>query len=180
MSRDTLNQALQIVKGFAEKKSSLPILSAVLLEHSEGMLTLTATDLEAAIRYRVYRGDSDEWRACVPVHKLADLIREQGGEPILRPGEYHKLVIETASGELEISGMDPSDFPVYCRPDNEEYQCLPVDTFMDLESLPKTASRDDSRYMLNTIKFQCQRPLLAMDTGLTRSRCAGFLRHGTS
>lgn len=155
MSRDTLNQALQIVKAFDGR--CLPILSTVLLEYDQGKLVLTTTDLESGIRFTLYpEMGVDSWQTCVPVKKLADLIKERGGYPILTLGDDYKLKIETAEGDVTITGMDPSDFPEWSRPDKEEYVNLPVDTFLDLESLPRTADKDRKRYCLDNVNFSCE------------------------
>jgi len=157
MSRDSLNEALQVVKTFAEKRGCLPILSHAQVNQSNGTLWFRATDLESQITFQVYDHPyAETWRACVPVHILADLIKEQGGDPLLRPGENYSLVIETANGERTIGGYDPDDFPVINRETNEEYVIIPVDTFLALEPLPKTADTSGKRYGLDNVNFQCK------------------------
>jgi len=157
MSRDSLNEALQIVKTFAEKRGCMPILSNVLIQQVNGQLELITTDLESAVMFTVALPDYSfkEWKALVPVHILADLIKAQGGDPILRPGEHRALVMETAEGERTIGGYDPDDFPAWERSENEEYVIIPVDTFLELETLPKTADNSGKRYGLDNVNFRC-------------------------
>ena len=47
--RDALLKPLQAVSGIVERRHTLPILANVLLEHKDGRLYLTATDLEMQI-----------------------------------------------------------------------------------------------------------------------------------
>ena len=44
--RDALLKPLQAVSGIVERRHTLPILANVLLEHKDGRLYVTATDLE--------------------------------------------------------------------------------------------------------------------------------------
>jgi len=156
MDKSRLNEALQVVKMFAQKRAYLPILSHVYVHQSNGTLWFRATDLESQVTFQVYDHPyADDWRACIPVHMLADLIKEQGGDPLLRPGENYSLVIETANGERTIAGHDPDDFPVINRETNEEYVIIPVDTFLAFEPLPKTADTSGKRYGLDNVNFRC-------------------------
>ena len=50
IDRETFLKSLQKVQGIVEKKTSMPILSNILLEASENTLTVIATDLEVALK----------------------------------------------------------------------------------------------------------------------------------
>ncbi len=49
IARDALLKPLQAVSGIVERRQTLPILANVLIEHTDGQLHLTATDLEMQI-----------------------------------------------------------------------------------------------------------------------------------
>src|SRR5262245_47797398 len=66
---------LALVKGAAEKKTTIPILHNVLLEASGDTLTITATDLNVSIRSSCAARVKREGSGTMPAHKLADYVK---------------------------------------------------------------------------------------------------------
>ena len=75
VSKADLVRELSLSQGVVEKKTTIPILSNVLLEAADDRLTLTATDLELGIRCSCPARVKKEGSGTVPARKLLDYVR---------------------------------------------------------------------------------------------------------
>ena len=76
IAKDQLLVGLQAVQNIVGSRSTLPILSNVLLEAGDRRLSLTATDLDVTITCSVNATVEVPGRATLPVKKLVDITRE--------------------------------------------------------------------------------------------------------
>ena len=75
VNKSDLVRELSLSQGVVEKKTTIPILSNVLLEAADDRLTLTATDLELGIRCSCTARVKKEGAGTVPARKLLDYMR---------------------------------------------------------------------------------------------------------
>jgi DNA polymerase-3 subunit beta len=75
VSKTDLVRELNLSQGVVEKKTTIPILSNVLIEASGDRLQLTATDLELGIRCSCPARVSKEGAGTIPVKRLLDYVR---------------------------------------------------------------------------------------------------------
>ena len=76
LNRELLLKPLLLVSGAVERKSTLPILSNVLLEVSGQSLTLTATDLELEmVAYSEIENHGEDGKITIPARKLLDICK---------------------------------------------------------------------------------------------------------
>src|SRR5690242_21889236 len=75
VSKADLVRELSLSQGVVEKKTTIPILSNVLLEAREDRVILTATDLELGIRCSCPARIKKEGAGTVPAKKLLDYVR---------------------------------------------------------------------------------------------------------
>ena len=75
VSRSDLVRELSLSQGVVEKKTTIPILSNVLLEASGDRITLSATYLELGIRCSCPARIKKEGSGTVPARKLLDYVR---------------------------------------------------------------------------------------------------------
>ena len=75
VSKADLVRELSLSQGVVEKKTTIPILSNVLLEAKNDRITLTATDLELGIRCACPAKVKKEGSGTIPARKLLDYVR---------------------------------------------------------------------------------------------------------
>src|SRR5215471_13604424 len=75
VSKADLVRELSLSQGVVEKKTTIPILSNVLLEARDDRVILTATDLELGIRCACPAKVKKEGAGTVPARKLLDYVR---------------------------------------------------------------------------------------------------------
>ena len=75
VSKSDLVRELSLSQGVVEKKTTIPILSNVLLEATGDRITLTATDLELGIRCSCPARVKKEGAGTIPARRLLDFVR---------------------------------------------------------------------------------------------------------
>src|SRR6201982_810801 len=101
IERAALLKALSHVQSVVERRTTIPILSNVLLRAEAGGVALSATDMDLEIVERVPGQVEREGRTTAPAHTLYDIVRK------LRDG---------AQIELEVSGERNVIVLRSCRP----------------------------------------------------------------
>ena len=75
VSKSELVRELSLSQGVVEKKTTIPILSNILLEADGDRLVMTATDLELGIRCSCPAKVSKPGAGTIPARKLLDYVR---------------------------------------------------------------------------------------------------------
>ncbi len=154
--REFLN-GLGLMQSVAGRKTTLPILSHILLEAERGCLYLTGTDLETGIREQLTAKTHQEGKASVSAKKMFEIIKElpEGGIHIQKK-ENQWLTIQCGKSVFNLAGLDPEEFPSLPQHSDEFFSRLP--THLMKEMIEKTvfaASNEESRYHLNGVLI-CQ------------------------
>jgi DNA polymerase-3 subunit beta len=151
--RDSLLAPLQSVSGIVEKRHTLPILSNVLLEKKNDLLTLLATDIEIQITTST-GGASSENDAAVTVgaRKLQDILRSlpEGAEVSLNLDEK-RLQVRSGKSRFSLQTLPAEDFPRMALADGS-LKSLTVSQKQFRQLLGQTQfamAAQDVRYYLN-------------------------------
>jgi DNA polymerase-3 subunit beta len=112
VSKADLVRELSLSQGVVEKKTTIPILSNVLLEASEDRLTLTTTDLELGIRCSCAAKVKKPGSGTVPARKLLDYVRLlPDADLTLKFLENHWANITCGRSKTRMAGMSRESFP---------------------------------------------------------------------
>jgi DNA polymerase III subunit beta len=112
VSKSDLVRELSLSQGVVEKKTTIPILSNVLLEAFGDRVTLTATDLELGIRCSCPATVRKEGSGTVPARKLLDYVRLlPDGDVNMKFLENHWASITAGRSRTRIAGMSRESFP---------------------------------------------------------------------
>jgi len=152
---DELNRALYRAQGIAEKKSTLPLLSHVLLEAKDGKLTVTAFDMEIGLVSEHRAEVMKEGRVAVSARRLFDIVRMLP-EPtlVLRQKSNNFVEITCGTSRFRIVGADPQDFPRLPISDVPFVSVQPKLLLEMLELASIAVSTDETRLNLNGVFFQ--------------------------
>src|SRR5580658_4829677 len=112
VSRADLVRELNLSQGVVEKKTTIPILSNVLVEADGDRIVLTATDLELGIRVscpaRVKKGGA----GTIPARRLLDYVRLlPDGDVQVKIQENHWASLVSGRSRTRIAGMSRESFP---------------------------------------------------------------------
>jgi DNA polymerase-3 subunit beta len=150
VSKADLVKELSLSQGVVEKKTTIPILSNVLIEASGDRVTLTATDLELGIRCSCPARVKKEGAGTVPARKLLDFVRLlPEGDVNMKFLENHWASITCGRSRTRIAGMSRDSFPeLPLMP--EALAEIPVKTLASMIARTVFAiSMEESRFTLN-------------------------------
>jgi len=153
-SRDELAAKVGVVGRAVSTRSSVQILSSVLLQADEASLSLAATDMEISLRVSLQADGVDGGSVVVPGRLLVDIVR-------LLPSATVEIEHETAEGVVHLrSGpasytlhtYNPEDFPRLPEIHQAGMFTVEREAFLDtIRRVGRAASRDESRPVLTGI-----------------------------
>lgn len=112
VNKADLVRELNLSQGVVERKTTIPILSNVLLEASQDSVTLTATDLELGIRCSAAAKVKHGGAGTIPVKRLLDYVRLlPEGEIQIKFSESHWANLTCGRAKTRIAGMSRESFP---------------------------------------------------------------------
>jgi DNA polymerase-3 subunit beta len=112
VSKTDLVRELSLSQGVVEKKTTIPILSNVLLEAANDRVTLTATDLELGIRCSCPATVKKAGSGTVPARKLLDFVRLlPDADLTMKFLENHWATITCGRSKTRMAGMSRESFP---------------------------------------------------------------------
>lgn len=155
VQRSILSKALQVVEAGVNERSTLPILSHVLLQASKGQLYLSTTDLDLGIRCVVPVEVQEEGAVTVPAKRLGDIIKELPEEEVsLQVRKNNMVTIDCQHCFFRLLGFPQDEFPKLPTIQQEPDVRLPQATLRTLLQLTAFAmSNEESRYVLNGALF---------------------------
>ena len=114
IERGELLRALGHVTSVVERRTTIPILSNVLLKTSERALQFKATDLEREVSDEAPADISQPGAVTVPAHMLHDIVRKlpDGAQVELkRDPEKERLTLRSGQSRFQLQTLAPEDFP---------------------------------------------------------------------
>jgi DNA polymerase-3 subunit beta len=153
VAKDQLMHGLQSVQNIVSTRTTLPILSNVLMRAGENKLEFTATDLDVTIACSVEATVKKKGASTVPVKRFFGIVRELNS-PELEIEVDEKSVCQLRAGAsfYKINGLSADEFPPINPLKDDKKITLPQEKFKGM--LRKTSfaiSTDESRYVLNGI-----------------------------
>lgn len=150
VSRADLVRELGLSQGVVEKKTTIPILSNVLLEARGDRLFLTATDLELGLRTSCAAKVKKEGSGTIPARKLLDYVRLLPDADItVKFAENNWANFTCGRSRTRIAGMSRESFPEL-PPMPETIAEIPVKQLSAMIARTMFAiSMEESRFTLN-------------------------------
>lgn len=153
VSKEALLDGLQKVQHVVSTRTTLPILSNVLLVAEGNRLRLTTTDLDVGITGVVEANVSKDGATTLPAKRLVNIIRElPASEVEISVDAKNVASIQCGPSFFKIIGLGQDDFPPLPDFDGAKEYRIPQALLRD--GLKKTAyaiSTDETRYVLNGI-----------------------------
>ncbi len=169
IERSALLKSLTHIQGVVERRTTIPILSNVMLTARDGALALTATDMDLAIVDSVPAEISQDGATTVPAHTFHDIVRKlpEGAQIQMDSGgEQNRLTVKCGRSRLSLMTLPAEDFPAMAEGDLPCRFGLPSDAFRGLIDRTRFAmSTEETRYYLNGIYVH---PTEADGVGLLR------------
>lgn len=154
--RQKLLHAFEMASGVVRSRSPKPILQNVKLEAAGETATLTATDLEVAIRVEV-PGFHVEVPGTVllPMNRFGAILRESSDESLHLESDDSKTWVRGDRSEFHLPTENPDEFPEVVRFEEEKYHKIPARFFREMIRRTVFATdTESSRYALGGVLIE--------------------------
>ncbi len=154
IEREALLKTLVHMQTIVERRNTIPILSNVLIEVSDGILTLTATDTDLTIVDTVSVDMEEPGAVTVPGHTLHDIVRKMPSKAPIKISTHDDSKIRVRAGRsvFTLATLPKSDFPVMGSDDLPHTFTLQPGELRNLIDRTRFAmSTEETRYFLNGI-----------------------------
>ncbi len=172
ISKQKLLKYLTYTDAIASSKTTVPILSNVLLNTEDDNMSLNSSNLETGIKINETGDISEAGALAVNGKKLLSIIRELPDDDVnLYTDEYNRLTIKSTSDEINakfvIAGVSKEDFPEIRTVPDGEYIKLKAEVFQDMiKRVICSISSDENKYSLTGVfleKFDNKINMVATD-----------------
>ena len=157
VNQQDLQKSLSYCQGVIEKRSTLPILSNVLLNVGNGNLTITATDLDLIFIHQISNVEIlEEGKTTTSSSIMYDIVRKfSSGKKInFSSISENKIHLESEKSVFNLNCINPSEFPL--TDENFDQNEFVIESKKLLKLLNKckfSVSSDETRHYLSGIFF---------------------------
>ncbi len=159
--QNQLLSQLQSVAGIVEKRSTVPVLSNVLIKKIGAQSILTTSDLEIQMQTKSPLGgeESDSYETTVSIRKLIDILRTLPAEQKVKLEEKDgQISLKAGRSNFKLQSLSATEFPLVKEASEYGQQIsLPQNTLKKLLQQSAFAmAMQDIRHYLNGILIQTQ------------------------
>lgn len=163
-TQENFKKAVYSTERVVGKQITLPILENILLETDQGMLKISATNLEIGVFLKIGAKIEAEGKITVPARLLSNFVNNLPAEATVSLAVVDQtLHIESGASKAQIKGLQAQDFPIIPEMEGEFLFSLPAQEMK--EAIPRLAvcvSLDSSRPELSGLNVVLQKDEVRM------------------
>lgn len=155
VTKEKLLECLQQVQNVVSTRTTLPILSNVLLQTNGREVRLTTTDLDVGVRGSFEANIEKEGATTLPARRLFTIIRELPSSEIQFDVDGKNAAsIRSGQSFFKILGLPEEEFPPLPKFDDSKVVTIRQKDLRDgLRKTSYAISTDETRYVLNGVLF---------------------------
>ena len=164
LQRDALLTELGLLQGIVERRTTIPILSHLLLDAKDGKLSLAATDLDVSLATWCSAEVSRPGAVAVQAKKFHEIVRALAdAELVLKLDEGSNVTLQAGRSRFRIRGLEAENFPTLPRVEGDTAVELSLDVLRRMIAKVIFAiSTEESRFQLNGALFKVKADGLEM------------------
>ncbi len=164
---ETFGKKLALVSRGVSARSTIQLLGGILLEASEGLVKLSATDMEISVQTSSPAEVEEEGRVVIPARIFNDIVRSLPAGSFSLEHDESGGTVRLAAGENEyrIRAYAADDFPQLPGFDAEAAFRMSGDVLVEtVEKVSRSYSRDETRPVLTGILISFEENRVRMVT----------------
>ncbi len=163
LPKSRLSHYLQTVLTVIPAKSTLPILSNILLECMEKTIKISATDLDITITVTFAADISKKGSAVIPARMLFDIVKELPETDISFEGSANRVELKVPNGSYKIGGVAAEEFPELPVVNAKKQVAVEAELMVGMIKRSTFAtSKDETRPALNGVLWQTKGERMVM------------------
>jgi len=148
-----LSKKMNAISSVVPGKTTMPILSMVLVNAEGSDISFSATDLDISVTSKVAGKVKEPGNIAVPAKKIAEIVKSLSGDEVTLEVEGEKLTIKCGKSRFSVNGRSADDFP----------------------KMPKQDSSTEFEVQAPLLRKMIQKTIYAVSTDLTRPALCGVL-----
>ena len=187
--QENLAKGVSIVSRAVSARSTLPVLSNILLATDQSQLRLSATNLEISINCWIGARVEEDGSTTIPARLLSEFVASLPAERIDMElaARTQLLHLKCARYEANIKGIDAAEYPLIpsstqSQTGSNVIELAPAALRQMINQVAFAASSDDSRPTLTgvEVRFDNDRLTMAATDGYRLSRRTGGITHAVT
>ncbi|HVR37788.1 MAG TPA: DNA polymerase III subunit beta [Thermoanaerobaculia bacterium] len=158
VAKADLQKELQLCQGVVEKRSTIPILSNVLLKAADGRLQIAATDLDVTILSSCSARVTTPGGVTIEAKRLFDVVRSLPDDDVhMNLQENNSMLIESGTAKFRLLGLPAEDYPTLPSVNVDDAYTIALDELKTMVAKVKFAiTHEETRFQLNGALLKVQ------------------------
>lgn len=164
ISREKLQEGLAAVTASIPAKTTLPVLSNILVETTERGIRLSGTDLDIAVSTEVVADVETQGAITIPAKKLGEIARELPPSPVkISASGEQRVSLECGRSRFKLLGLPRDEFPSFPTVRfNESWRVRSGDLQKLISHTSFAVSTEESRPILNGVLWELRPEFMRM------------------
>jgi DNA polymerase III subunit beta len=162
VNRDVFSEAVSFAVKLLPQRTTLPILSGVLLEATDSVLTLSSFDYEVSAQTEVAAEIEEPGRVLVSGRLLAEIASRLPNAPVVFSTEDSRITVACGSAHFTLLSMPVEEYPTLPQI-AESSGSLPAEAFANaVAQVAVAASRDDVTPVITGVQLEVSKTSLSL------------------
>jgi len=164
VAKSTLLEGLHAVQNVVGIRSTLPILSNVLVTAEKKTLILTTTDLDVTVHCTIDADVTRTGATTLPVRRLASIVRELPESTLeIEVDDKDNASLSCDASQFRIIGLSQDEYPPTPKPEGQFAYSMEQSVFKEMLKMTHyAASTDETRFVLNGVLLSFKEGKLTM------------------
>lgn len=155
ITREKLQKGLGAVSATIPARTTLPVLSNILLRADGESVELCGTDLDISVQVKIDAQVESPGAVTVPAKKFSEITRELEDAPVHLTADQDQIRIECGRSKFKLYGLPEGEFPTFPEVDFGQSWKMSAAALQELISHTSfAASTEESRPILNGVLWQ--------------------------
>lgn len=162
VNRDVFSEAVSFAVKLLPQRTTLPILSGVLIEATDGGLTLSSFDYEVSAQTEIAAEVEEPGKILVSGRLLAEIASRLPNAPVKFHTEESRIIVSCGSANFTLLSMPVEEYPTLPQ-FAETSGSLPAEAFANAVSqVAVAASRDDVTPVITGVQLEVSKETLSL------------------
>jgi DNA polymerase III subunit beta len=162
VNRDVFSEAVSFAVKLLPQRTTLPILSGVLLEATDSILTLSSFDYEVSAQTEVAAEIEEPGRVLVSGRLLAEIASRLPNAPVVFSTDESRIIVACGSAHFTLLSMPVEEYPTLPQI-AESSGSLPAEAFANaVAQVAVAASRDDVTPVITGVQLEVSKTSLSL------------------
>jgi DNA polymerase III subunit beta len=162
VNRDVFSEAVSFAVKLLPQRTTLPILSGVLLEATDSVLTLSSFDYEVSAQTEVAAEIEEVGRVLVSGRLLAEIASRLPNAPVVFSTEDSRITVSCGTAHFTLLSMPVEEYPTLPQI-SESSGSLPAEAFANaVAQVAVAASRDDVTPVITGVQLEVSKTSLSL------------------